>query len=184
MGIETASLTHTAMQIRPLIASDAADYRALMLQAYTLTADAFTSTPGERDAAPLSWWVTRIGGPEQLGQAFGAFVSGQLVGTVAVEFSQKPKTRHKGLVIGMYVAQSCRGLGVGRGLLAAAVAAAASRPGVRLLTLTATQGNASAIKLYEAAGFKTFGVEPMAIYTGSEYKAKVHMCLLLATDQR
>lgn len=180
MGIETASLEHPPMHIRPLVAADAAEYRALMLEGYTLAADAFTSTPAEREAAPLGWWVARIGGPAQLGQAFGAFVSGQLVGTVAVEFSDKPKTRHKGLVIGMYVVQACRGLGAGRSLLSAALAAALSRPGVTMLTLTATQGNASAIGLYEAAGFRSFGVEPMAIFTGTEFKAKVHMYLLLA----
>jgi ribosomal protein S18 acetylase RimI-like enzyme len=179
MGIETASLTSAALQIRPLVAADAAEYRALMLQAYAVAADAFTSTPAEREAAPPGWWVARIGGPSQAGQAFGAFVSGQLVGTVAVEFSEKPKTRHKGHVIGMYVAQACRGLGAGRALLSAAVAEATSRPGVLMLTLTVTQGNASAIRLYEAAGFKAFGVEPMAIFTGTDHKAKVHMYLLL-----
>jgi RimJ/RimL family protein N-acetyltransferase len=179
METEIASTPLTAMHIRPLVAADATQYRALMLQAYALAADAFTSTPAEREAEPLGWWVARIGGPAQPGQAFGAFVSGQLVGTVAVEYAEKPKTRHKGLVIGMYVAQSCRGLGAGRALLSVAVAAATARPGVLMLTLTVTQGNAAAIRLYEAAGFQSFGVEPMAIFTGTDYKAKVHMYLLL-----
>ena len=35
--------------------------------------------------------------------AFGDFEGSSLVGTVALEFSAKPKTKHKALVIGMYV---------------------------------------------------------------------------------
>ena len=51
-----------------------------------------------------------------------------------------------------------------------------------LLTLTATEGNDSAINLYRAVGFEVFGVEPMAIRTPSGYKAKVHMWLPLSYE--
>ncbi|MNY83742.1 hypothetical protein D3C86_2267210 [compost metagenome] len=49
------------------------------------------------------------------------------------------------------------------------------------MTLTVTEGNASAIALYESLGFKTFGVEPMAIATPEGFKAKVHMWVELPT---
>jgi ribosomal protein S18 acetylase RimI-like enzyme len=74
---------------------------------------------------------------------------------------------------------SARGLGAGKALLQAAVAAAASRAGVRVATLTVTEGNAPAIALYEACGFKAFGTEPMAIATPGGFKSKVHMWLEL-----
>lgn len=44
------------MMIRPLQASDALAYRALMLEAYGAYPQAFTSSVAERAAMPLSWW--------------------------------------------------------------------------------------------------------------------------------
>lgn len=163
------------MKVTLLTADHAAQYRELMLHGYANAPDAFTSTPEERAAMPLSWWAQRAADPEGRSVALGAWVDEQLVGTVAVEFSTKPKTRHKALIIGMYVLASWRGKGIGCQLLRAAIEQARARPDVLVITLTATEGNAAAIALYESAGFRAFGVEPMAILTPSGYKAKVHM---------
>jgi ribosomal protein S18 acetylase RimI-like enzyme len=152
-----------------------------MLEAYTQAADAFTSTAEERASEPLSYWEKRIDDPAGLSAAFGAFMSpadgaGEaLVGTVAIEFSAKPKTRHKALLIGMYVSPSARGSGAGRALLAAVLKHAEGRPGLLRANLTVTEGNAPAVHLYQSAGFEAYGVEPMAIRTPEGYKAKVQM---------
>ena len=171
------------MHVRTLDPSDALAYRALMLHGYESAADAFTSTTAERAAEPLDWWHKRICDPKGLSRAFGAFVDGALVGSVAIEFSAKSKTRHKALVVGMYVAEAHRHLGAGRALLQAAIAHARSRVGVKALVLTVTEGNAGALRLYQSAGFRQFGLEPMAIFTGIEYKAKAHLVLLLGPDE-
>ncbi|WP_088281791.1 GNAT family N-acetyltransferase [Ideonella sp. A 288] len=170
------------MHIRPLTDADATDYRALMLRAYTTAADAFTSTADERAAEPLSYWVRRIADPQGLGVALGAFDRGALVGTVALEFNAKPKTRHKALLIGMFVDDACRGRGGGRALMDAALACARARDGLTLVTLTVTQGNGAAIGLYQRCGFQPFGVEPMAILTPEGYRSKVHMALVLSAS--
>ena len=146
-----------------------------MLEAYQLAADAFTSTADERATEPDSFWVNRIANPTGMTEAYGAFDGAELVGTVALEFSAKPKTRHKALIIGMYVTAAARGRKTARALLDAAIESAGSRQGIALLTLTATEGNEPAISLYRSAGFEVFGVEPMAILTPSGYKAKVYM---------
>jgi ribosomal protein S18 acetylase RimI-like enzyme len=151
-----------------------------MLEAYELAPDAFTSTVEERAREPDSFWVKRIADPTELTEAFGAFDGDELVGTVALEFSAKPKTRHKALVIGMYVTEAARGRKAARALLNAAIESARVREGTLLLTLTATEGNEQAISLYRSTGFEVFGIEPMAILTSSGYKAKVHMCLHLS----
>ena len=171
------------MRITALAASDAPQYRELMLEAYVQAADAFTSTSEERAMEPLSWWANRIASASGLSQSFGAFQAGQLVGTVALEYSAKPKTRHSALVIGMYVRPLARRLGAGAMLLQAVVAAAAAKPGIHMLRLTVTQGNEAAIRLYQSAGFSAWGVEPVAILTPSGYKAKVHLALQLGATE-
>jgi ribosomal protein S18 acetylase RimI-like enzyme len=165
--------------IAPLTAADAPRYRALMLHAYASAADAFTSTPAERAAQPLAWWAARVDDPQGLSRVFGAFDGDELVGAVGLEFSAKPKTRHKAHLLGMFVSEAARGSGAGRALLQAALTAAAARDGVRLVNLTVTEGNAPAIGLYRAFGFRPFGTEPMAIATPEGFKAKVHMWLEL-----
>ena len=71
--------------------------------------------------------------------------------------------------------------GVGRALLAHAIAVARDA-GIEQLTLTVTQGNAAARRLYAGAGFATFGVEPRAICVDGAYLAKEHMLLALRGD--
>lgn len=163
------------MHVALLTEQNAKSYRSLMLQAYELDADAFTSTPEERAAEPLSWWVRRIGGPRAERAAFGAFNGNELVGAVALEFSRKPKTRHRALLIGMFVLPRFRGAGIGRALVEAAIDFALAREGVRTIILTVTEGNAPAIALYQSVGFERIGIEPMAIHTPAGYKAKVYM---------
>lgn len=164
-----------ALRVAPLTAADVPRYRTLMLHAYEAAADAFTSTAAERANEPDAWWAARIADPRGLGQAFGAFVGDELAGTVAIEFSAKPKTRHKALLLGMFVHAWARGQGAGRALVDTALAAAGARPGVQLATLTVTEGNAPAIALYERCGFRAFGLEPLAIATPQGLRGKVHM---------
>ena len=171
------------MRVSALTASDAPQYRELMLEAYVQAADAFTSTAEERAKEPLSWWVNRIASASGLSQSFGAFQAEQLVGTVALEYSAKSKTQHSALVIGMYIRPAARRLGAGAKLMQAAISAARARPGLRVLRLTVTQGNEAAVRLYESVGFSAWGVEPMAILTPSGYKAKVHMAMQLAGSE-
>jgi methionine-rich copper-binding protein CopC len=89
------------------------------------------------------------------------------------------KTRHSGLVIGMYVRPARRGSGVARALLQAAITAAAARPEIQSLRLTVTEGNRPAMHLYESVGFVAWGTEPEAILTPAGFKGKVHMSLPL-----
>jgi RimJ/RimL family protein N-acetyltransferase len=171
------------LQVAMLTAADVPQYRSLMLQAYELAADAFTSTREEREAEPEAFWLGRIADPAGRSAAFGAFDGGRLLGTVALEFSNKPKTRHKGLVIGMYVAPPARGRGAGRALMQALMACAETRPGLSTLQLTVTEGNQPAIALYRAFGFEAFGTEPMAILTPGGFRAKVHMWRALGPNR-
>lgn len=168
------------LHVAPLTAADAPSYRALMLHAYAAAPGAFTSTAEERAHEPISWWAERIADPQGLSLVLGAFHDDRLVGTVALEFSARPKTQHKAHLIAMFVHESARGLGAGRALVKGALAAASERAGVCVVTLTVTEGNRPAVALYESCGFVTFGVEPMAVATATGFVAKQHMWLRLA----
>ena len=169
------------MHVSTLTATDVVAYRALMLEAYEQAPDAFTTTAAEREGEPELWWVKRIGSADGLATSFGAWKGdGSMVGTVALQYAAKPKTRHSALVLGMYLQPQERGKGIGLALLNAAIAAASARPEILSLTLTLTEGNAAALRLYRSAGFVEWGTQPQAIRTDSGLKGKVHMSLALS----
>ena len=164
------------MTVRRLLPADAVPYRALMLDAYALHPDAFTSSAAERAALPLSWWVAPLVPSPPAGQVvFGAFDGERLVAAAGLEFEAREKARHKAHLFGMYVAVEARQGGFGRQLVDAALEQAAARPGVRLVQLTVTEGNRAAQSLYERCGFAVFGIEPFAVSLGSTFVSKVHM---------
>ena len=165
------------MTVAVLAAPDAAPYKALMMHAYEHAADAFTSTPEERAEETDEWWIRRIAHPEGMTVAFGDFDGEDLVGTVALEFSAKPKTKHKALVVGMYVLPAFRGKGSARALLQEAVQFCTNRGDIRTIQLEVTEGNSPAVNLYESLGFTAYGVEPMAVLTPTGFRCKVHMWL-------
>jgi GNAT superfamily N-acetyltransferase len=168
------------MCVSTLTVADALAYRALMLEAYEHAPDAFTTTAAERRVEPESWWVKRIGSTDGLATSFGAWQGNNLVGTVALEYSAKPKTRHSALLLGMYVQPAHRTKGIGLALMNAAIAAASTRSEILSLTLTLTEGNEPALRLYKLVGFITWGLQPHAIRTESGLKGKVHMSLALS----
>ena len=160
------------MHVRLLTVADAGVYRALMLHAYTAAPDAFTSTPDERAAEPRAE-----------GRAQARRVGAELVGAVAMEYADKPKTRHKAHLIGMFVKESARGHGAGFELVKAALAHARDVKRALTVGLTVTEGNDPAIRLYTAAGFEPWGVEPMAVRVDDGFKGKVHMSCRLEAPQ-
>jgi ribosomal protein S18 acetylase RimI-like enzyme len=164
--------------IRPLDPADATGYRALMLEAYEREPDAFTSTPEERAALPMSWWEKRLGARDD-SFAFGAFDGAAMVGAIVLERGERTKTRHKGHIVGMYVRESHRGRGLGAALFRAAMETARADGGMRVVTLTVSEGNAAAQGLYERFGFCAFGTEPMAIAVEGRLIGKVHMACAL-----
>lgn len=164
------------MTIQRLSPSHASEYRALMLEAYALHPDAFTSSVAERTSLPLSWWEARLSDeptPKEL--VLGAFHSGALAGVAGLSFETREKTCHKTTLFGMYVPAQSRRHGLGCGLVIAALEHSRARPGVRLVQLTVTHGNHAAQALYEQCGFVQFGLEPYAVAVGMEFVSKVHM---------
>ncbi|WP_419711831.1 N-acetyltransferase family protein [Pseudomonas sp. NFX224] len=161
------------MWIERLDASHALDYRELMLEAYDVHPQAFTSSARERATMPLSWWEARLTG--KLDVVFGAFEEGKLAGIVGLAFEPREKARHKATLFGMYVSANVRQRGLGFQLVEAVLAEARSHQDLRLIKLTVTAGNDAAFNLYRRCGFIQFGLEPMGVRVGEEYFDKIHM---------
>lgn len=164
------------VEIRRLGSADAAQYRALMLRAYEEHPDAFTSSAGERAALPLTWWQERLTDEPSARQfVWGGFRDGALTGAVGLALEEREKTAHKATVFGMYVTPESRRMGAGDRLVQVLVSSAGSRPELRMLVLSVSEGNRGARALYERHGFRVYGVEPLAVRVGETFVAKVLM---------
>lgn len=158
-------------------------YRAMMLQAYFESPDAFVATVAERESQPEAFWLKRL---DQRAAAqecsFGAFEGDELLGAVTLAFEARPKTVHKASLVGMYVQPPARQQGLGRRLVQAVLQEARSREQARVVVLTVTDGNASAEALYARCGFRRFGVEPLAMQWQGRFFNKVHMACVLVPE--
>jgi ribosomal protein S18 acetylase RimI-like enzyme len=164
------------MQLQRLAPSHASEYRALMLEAYQLHPDAFTSSSAERAMLPITWWEQRLQlGPQPAALVFGAFQEQQLAGVAGLSFESRERLRHKATLFGMYVPSRFRRLGLGGQLVRAALDEAGAHPGITVVQLTVTHGNVAAQRLYQRHGFAPFGVEPFAVAVGGGFVSKVHM---------
>ncbi|MET2527164.1 GNAT family N-acetyltransferase [Ralstonia pseudosolanacearum] len=164
------------MKLIRLSPADAPEYRSLMLEAYSLHPEAFTSSATERESLPLSWWEQRLSPGDGVNEVvFGCRCDDQLAGVAGLAFERREKTRHKATLFGMYVSAGFRNLGLGGKLVNHVLTYAKSRPGVLLVQLTVSDGNRAAQTLYERYGFVPFGCEPYAIAVGDAFVPKVHM---------
>ena len=163
------------MEFLQLDRSHALAYKALMLEAYALSADAFTSSVQERIDKSDAWWIQRIADPNAQSLTFGAIEGGELVGSARLEFYEPLKNRHKAHLTAVYVKPAWRGKKLGRALVKLVLQQAAQRPGIALVNLSVTEGNIAAQSLYQTEGFIIYGVEPMAIRGAKGFLSKVLM---------
>ena len=167
------------LHIRRLVSSDAPAYRALRLRALRDHPEAFTSSYEEDVTQGIAHAERRLAAALS-GRFWGAFLDGQMVGMVGLDRETRAKNRHKGVVVGMYVAPEQARMGIAR-VLMDALLQDAQQEGLELLVLTVTSGNHGAENLYFESGFQSFGMEPRAIKVQNRYFDKNHMYLLLSS---
>ena len=163
-------------EIRRLEPADLWAYKSLRDELLEGHPEAFTSDALTERHRRADDYLPRLGleQPDGGHLLLGAWDPAGLSGAIGLERDRRLKVRHIGHLVGMMVRERSRGRGLGGALLDALIAEARAA-GLELLTLTVTEGNDSAIRLYERAGFVRFGLLHNAIKVGEHYHAKVYM---------
>ena len=179
-GAPAADAPAASLTLRPLGPSDAPRYRALRLAALAAFPHAFRPDHAEALQQPLAWAERRLATDGE--HWFGAFDGDALVGAICLRTQAGNKIRHSASLNALVVDPARQARGIGSALVAYLIAQARALGHVRQLTLTVHEGNARAERLYDAFGFRTFGLEPAAFLHDGVYYAKQHRQLILASD--
>jgi GNAT superfamily N-acetyltransferase len=167
------------MVIRVLEADDAAEYQATRAMALLTGPLAFGMDYESFIARSLEDIQAQLPPVDNLSFTLGAFIDGKLVGTAGLFRHKLIKFRHGADLNAMYVADSTRGKGVGKALVAAVIERARTFEGLEMISLTATHTLTVAIEMYRKAGFETWGHSKRTMKVGDEYAEFVHMTLVL-----
>jgi RimJ/RimL family protein N-acetyltransferase len=168
------------MEIRLLTADDAAAYWTIRQEALESEPEAFSSDAEEHRLTTVSDAAANLGSDPATRFMLGAFAENELVGIAGFHREQKRKTRHKGNVVGVFVAQWTRGHGIGRMMMQVLLDRARRIEGVEQVVLSVTTRMTAAVRLYRSLGFQAFGCEQRALKIGDQYLDTEYMVLELS----
>jgi ribosomal protein S18 acetylase RimI-like enzyme len=164
-------------QIRTLDEADAPDLIALRRVALVDSPESFLASP-EDDWASTETDVRELLRRHPDSVVFGAYAP-QLSGMLGLYRERLTKAAHKAHLWGMFVLESHRRQGLAARLLEAAIRYARTLDGIASIHLSVSDSAIAAQRLYESAGFKTWGIEPDAIRVGAHSQRDHHMRLSL-----
>jgi RimJ/RimL family protein N-acetyltransferase len=168
------------VEIRKLTVADAAALWKLRRTALETEPRAFSASPEANHTPNVEAVAEQLstGGDDSF--VIGAFDHGELVGMAGLHREQRPKLRHKAQVWGVFVLGSHRGKKIGREMIESLIASAREVGGLRQLRLSVAATQQAARGLYVALGFRSFGVEPEALWVDGTYIDEEHFYLLLS----
>ena len=167
------------MEIRLLTATDAEAWWQLRLEMLRNDPISFADSAEEHQATTIETARKHLGaGALASNFVLGSFEDGKLTGTAGFFRRKNNKERHKGHVWGVYVSPEQRGKGTGKALMQEIIRRARAIQGIEQITLVASAG-LLAQKLYEAVGFKSYGIESHSLKIGNRYVDDVLMVLWL-----
>ena len=155
-------------------------YRAIRLESLREFPDNFGSTYEDESNKPALGYEIYI--EQQPDDRFivGAFDGETLIGICGFFGDNTKKNMHKGTIIQMYVKPMYAGKGIGLQLLRATIDEAFKIPRIEQLILGVIANNHAAVKTYERAGFKEFGLHKNYFKDGNVYFDQRFMILYRA----
>lgn len=170
-------MTGAPFAVMHLSGSDATEFRELRLDGLRRHPEAFGASYEEEVRQTLDDSRRRL----ESGIVFGARRKGlpALDGIAGLFIPEGIKTRHKGVLWGMYVRPEARGLGLGSALVARVIEHAGGV--VEELTLAVGTSNDQAVSLYRRAGFEEYGLEERALKVADRYYDEFLMRLMLVS---
>jgi GNAT superfamily N-acetyltransferase len=129
-------------RVRRLGREDAEAYRRLRLQGLQERPEAFGADWDEERTQPLGWFADRLARSHVVG---GPGKNGRLLGTAGLRNSESSKSRHVGLVRGVYVAPEARRKGLAAAMLGALIADSTAK--FESIRLAVVADNQAAIRL-------------------------------------
>ena len=145
------------MKIRLLTQDDWKIWRQFRLEALQNSPENFGSSYEEE----LNWSNTDFQEALNKNTIFGAFDNHAIIACAGFYSLIHLKTKHRGVIWGMYTRPEYRGRGIASALIQAVITYASSR--VAQLHLSCVTNNFNAIAFYQKHGFKVYGTEPRAL---------------------
>jgi RimJ/RimL family protein N-acetyltransferase len=150
--------------IRRLNRNDLDAYLAIRLEALRAHPESYGSSPESFAARPRQEIYDFL----SLQALFGVFgETGALGGIVLYVRDTGERETHRAWLMQVYVKPELRGTGAALALMEAVVEHARSE--VLQVHLMVGAHNAPAIRLYQKAGFQTYGTDPRALYVNGRY---------------
>lgn len=151
--------------IRPMVEPDLLAYKALRDAMLSGHPEAFTSDAETESRRDLASYRNRLAGGANGSTLFTlvALDGASLVGAITCEREPRRNVHHLAHLIGMMVADTHTGRGIGRALLQDTLARLRAVPGLAQVTLSVTASNLAAVGLYTSQGFERYGSLPDAI---------------------
>lgn len=158
---------------RQLQEKDAEAYQSIRLEMLKNSPEAFGGSYEENLEYGLDFFINNI----LNSCVFGAFFENQLIGTAGSFIQKGKKSEHKAFLWGVYVNQTYRGKGISYQLTNKVIDNLS--PEISLIQTAVVQGNIAALKIYEKAGFKRWGVEEKGLKIQGIYYDEIHMVKFL-----
>jgi ribosomal protein S18 acetylase RimI-like enzyme len=167
----------SSFTIRRLGSADADAFRSIRLEGLRNDPEAFGSTFEKESSEPGQYFVERL----TRNAVFGGFVGDRLVGVAGFYSFGDTKSRHKGVLWGMYVTPEARGSGLATHLVETLLEHAGKE--VEQVQLTVTASNSRARRFYERMGFVQYGLEEKSLKYKGTYFDEVLMVTFLGRKE-